>query len=184
MIKFITALDMELLWFIHDHFQFDLLDKLMIFITHLGDSGVIWIIFAAIFIINRRTRRIGISMLISMLLCYFLGNLVLKPLFGRPRPFLSDPSITLLRPPPNEFSFPSGHSMNSFSAASAIFTFNKKYGIVAFILASLIAVSRVYLMVHYPTDIIAGCIVGLVTGAASHLIVENLIDNPDIPKIS
>ena len=175
MIEVITALDPELLWCIKNHICCPLLDYIMIPITHLGDRGAIWVIIAVVLIAVRRTRKIGLAMAISMLLCLIIGNFGLKPLFSRIRPFHADPSISLLIPAPGEFSFPSGHTMCSFAAASALCCYNKKAGLVSFVLAALIGFSRLYLMVHYPTDVVVGCFLGIVFGAMAHIAVEHIV---------
>ena len=83
---------------------------------------------------------------------------------GRVRPFVDDPAIKLLITPPHGFSFPSGHSGSSFAAAVTLFYFNKKFGTGALVLAAMIAFSRVYLYVHYPSDVLIGSLLGVVVG--------------------
>ena len=139
-----------------------ILDKIMICITTLGNGGVFWICLGLVLAIVARTRKCGICMLLSMALTFVLGNLILKNVVARPRPFTIATEIVLKIPQPGEYSFPSGHTMNSFTAATTLFLFYKKPGILALILAVLIAFSRMYLFVHYPTDILAGMILGIV----------------------
>ena len=137
------------------------LDKVMVFITKLGDEGIFWLILAAFLLLFKKTRKCGLSIMISMAVCYLLGNMFLKNVIARPRPCSMDSSIALLIPTPGEFSFPSGHTLHGFTAATAIFLYFKKPGIAALILAALIAFSRMYLFVHFPTDILAGMILGI-----------------------
>lgn len=137
------------------------LDAAMIFITTLGDSGFIWILASLAMLCFKRTRKCGVLTLLTMGLCLIFGNLLLKNLVARPRPFMIDPSIPLLIPAPGEYSFPSGHTMHSFAAATMIFLHNKRMGIAALFLAALIAFSRMYLFVHFPTDILGGMTVGI-----------------------
>ena len=138
------------------------LDSLMIFITRLGDEGIFWITLAVIMLFFKKTRSCGIFLLLSMGICMVVGNWGLKNIIGRPRPFVADPSVVLKIPAPGEAgSFPSGHTMHGFTAATVIFLHFKKPGIAALVLASLIAFSRMYLFVHYPTDIIGGILVGV-----------------------
>ena len=100
-------------------------------------------------------------MLLTMLMCLILGNGVIKNLVARPRPFQAfDREIVLLIPPPGEYSFPSGHTLHSFAAAVTIFLHNKKAGVAALLLAALIAFSRLYFFVHFPTDVLAGMVLG------------------------
>lgn len=138
-----------------------LLNQIMIFVTKLGDEGIFWIVLAVILLLFKKTRKCGLTIAVSMLLCYLLGNMFLKNVIARPRPCSIDPSVALLIPTPGEFSFPSGHTLHGFTAATAIFLHYKKPGIAAFILAALIAFSRMYLFVHFPTDILAGMILGI-----------------------
>jgi undecaprenyl-diphosphatase len=140
------------------------MDKIMIFITQLGDDGLFWIGIGIVCLVMKKHRRMGLQVLLSMLCTFIVGNLILKNLFARQRPCAIDQSIELLIPYPSEFSFPSGHTMNGFAAAFALFFNNKKLGIPALILAGLIAFSRMYHFVHFPTDILAGFCVGF--GAA------------------
>lgn len=136
------------------------LDKIMTVITTLGDAGIIWILIAIVLLFNKKTRKCGFLMAISMLLGIIIGNLFLKNLIARPRPFSLDGTIQLLIKTPSDYSFPSGHTLASFEAAVIIFLHNKKWGIPALVLAALIAFSRMYLFVHYPTDILGGVILG------------------------
>lgn len=139
-----------------------ILDSVMVFITSLGDKGMIWIVIALLLCIWRKTRRCGISMLVAMLMGLIIGNGLLKNLVARPRPCWIDPSVPLLIANPADYSFPSGHTMSSFEAAVTIWLYNRRWGAVALVLASLIAFSRMYLFVHYPSDVIAGAIIGVI----------------------
>ena len=140
------------------------LDFIMPFITKLGSAGMIWIVVALAFL-NSGYRTYGFILITSLLLCFLVGNLTLKPLFERTRPCDMNTVIQLLIARPTDFSFPSGHTMSSFAAASVIFYANDNMGIAAFVLASLIAFSRLYLYVHYPSDILAGIIIGVLISA-------------------
>lgn len=132
------------------------LDKIMVGITTLGDAGAIWIILGIILLFMKKTRKCGILMLISIALGALAGNVILKNVIARPRPCWVNPDIALLIPNPHDFSFPSGHTLASFEAAIIIFLHNKKWGSLSLVLASLIAFSRMYLFVHFPTDIVGG----------------------------
>ena len=139
-----------------------ILDKIMIFITSLGNAGVFWLCLSIILAIIPRTRRCGICMLLSMALTFILGNLILKNVVARPRPFTVATEVVLKIAKPLEYSFPSGHTMSAFSAATALFLFHKRWGVAALLLAAAIGFSRMYLFVHYPTDILAGVVLGCV----------------------
>lgn len=143
-----------------------ILDKIMIGITSLGNAGLIWIAIAIFLIFIKKTRKCGILMLISLVSGLILGNGILKNLIGRDRPCWLDPNIPLLIPNPLDYSFPSGHTLASFEAAVMIFLHNKKFGVISLILACLIAFSRMYLFVHFPTDILGGIILGTLISLA------------------
>ncbi len=145
------------------------LDTVMPAITLLGDAGIFWIALAALCLFFPKYRKMGLSMGISLLIGVLLCNVTLKPLVGRIRPYdyqweVFRKEIPLLIAAQHDFSFPSGHTIASFEAAVAITLHSKKLGIPALVLASLIAFSRLYLYVHYPTDVLASVILG--TGIA------------------
>lgn len=137
-----------------------ILDKVMIVMTNLGDAGLIWIGIAIILLFIKKTRKCGALMLVSMVLGLIIGNGLLKNLIARERPCWIDRSIPLLIPEPHDYSFPSGHTLASFEATVMIYLHNKKWGIISFVLATLIAFSRMYLFVHFPTDILCGVALG------------------------
>lgn len=137
-----------------------ILDKIMIVITNLGDAGLIWIGVAIILLFMKNTRKCGALMLVSMLVGLIVGNGILKNLIARERPCWLDRSIPLLIPEPHDYSFPSGHTLASFEAAVMIYLHNKKLGIFSFVIAVLIAFSRMYLFVHFPTDVLCGAALG------------------------
>ena len=134
----------------------------MVFITSLGDHGWFWLLMGVLLFSFPRTRLLGGCMLISIAAGFLLGNVLLKNMAARQRPCWLDPSVELLVRVPKDFSFPSGHSLVSFEGAVCIFLFNRKWGIPALMLAVLIAFSRLYLFVHFPTDVLAGIIMGTV----------------------
>lgn len=137
------------------------LNVVMRIFTELGNGGIVWILTGLVCIFFKKSRRCGVLMLLTMLMCLILGNGVIKNLVARPRPFQAfDREIVLLIPPPGEYSFPSGHTLHSFAAAVTIFLHNKKAGAAALLLAALIAFSRLYFFVHFPTDVLAGVVLG------------------------
>ena len=143
------------------------LDTLMPVITLLGNAGIFWMVVAAALLLFKRTRRVGLGMGFAMLAGLLLCNLTLKPLCQRPRPYdyqldVFNKLIPLLIERQHDFSFPSGHTIASFEAAGVIWLNNKKWGIGALVLACLIAFSRLYLYVHYPTDVLVSVALGLV----------------------
>lgn len=137
------------------------LDAVMIFFTKLGDDGILWIALGVLLLFFKKTRKCGVCVLVSMLFSMLIGKEFLKNLVERTRPFVADPSVVLKVTPPSSFSFPSGHTLDAFTSATAIFMYYRKPGIVAFAVASLIAFSRMYLFMHYPTDILGGIAIGV-----------------------
>ena len=161
-IKVIQSIDESIVLFFAGHVRIGFLDSLMVFITYLGNSGAIWLVICAVLLIQKKQRQNGLLLLAGLALCTIINTFVLKNLITRPRPFEVLTQLTLLIPPPSGFSFPSGHAASSFAAA---FTLTRSYGrrgAVSYIPAVLIAVSRVYIGVHYPSDIIAGAVIGTV----------------------
>ncbi len=158
-------MDFNILYLI-DKLHNPFLDRIMIFITHLGDSGIFWIILALVLIYFKKTRKCGIHVIIALLIGVIIGNLLIKNIVARNRPCWIDESISLLIKNPDDYSFPSGHTLASFIASTMIFLHYKKWGIPCLILATLIAFSRLYLFVHFPTDVLAGIIIGTIISAS------------------
>ncbi|WP_202621574.1 phosphatase PAP2 family protein [Anaerocolumna sedimenticola] len=159
----IQELDDAILLYVLNHLHSPFMDKFMISITTLGNSRFIWIVITFFLLLNKRTRCCGIVLTVALSVECVLGEGLLKQIFGRARPFIRFPDIKLLINKPGSYSFPSGHTMSSFTAATVIFHAGKYAGIPAYLLAGLIGFSRVYLFVHYPTDVLAGAVFGIVT---------------------
>ena len=163
---FAEHFDLPILDWIAGNLQCGFLDFLMPLITLLGDAGIFWMLVAAALLLNKKTRRVGVGMGIAMLTGLLLCNATLKPLCQRPRPYdyqydVFGKLIPLIIERQHDFSFPSGHTIASFEAAGVIALNNKKWGIGAMVLACLIAFSRLYLYVHYPTDVLVSIVLGL-----------------------
>ncbi len=160
------------------------LDRIMSFITHLGSAGAIWILIAIIFIIGRKTRISGIKIAVGLALGLAIGTLGMKHLFMRERPFtFEDALITLenllISAPSDRYSFPSGHTLSSFTSAWLVLMYNKKLGTAAVILAALISFSRMYLYVHFPSDILGAVILSVPIALASDWIVNKIVKKSD-----
>ena len=172
------AFDLPILDWIQSNMANPFLDKIMPIITVLGDAGIFWMICAAILAITKKYRRIGFGMAIAMALGLLVCNVTLKPLVARIRPYdLQETlgvTINLLIEKQHDFSFPSGHTIASFEACTVILLGSKKLGIPATLLAILIAFSRLYLYVHYPTDVIASVILGTLFGVIGYLVANNV----------
>ena len=140
------------------------LDVLAVALSTLGDHGAIWIALALVMLAIPRTRRAGLAMALALIGYQILGNGVIKPLVARPRPCDINTAVTMLVPRPNGWSFPSGHSGSSFAAAFALWFQHSPLRWPAVIFASLMALSRLYLYVHFPTDVLTGALLGLALG--------------------
>lgn len=148
-------------------------DIIVPFITRLGDAGILWIILTVILLLIPKTRKTGIILTAALLVDLALCNLLLKNLVARTRPFDVNTAVQLLVAKPKDYSFPSGHTAASFASVTALYLAGeKKMWKAAFVLAVLIALSRLYLYVHYPTDIIGGVIFGSLSGYMGYRIVE------------
>lgn len=161
--------DLPVLDWIAAHIHCAFLDKIMPIITLLGDAGIFWILLAVILMLLPKHRKTGFSMAVSLLIGLVICNLCMKPLFARIRPYDYQlahfgKEIPLLIEAQHDFSFPSGHTIASFEAATAITLRNRKWGIAACVLAALIAFSRLYLYVHYPTDVLCSVVLGIGIG--------------------
>ena len=152
--------------------QNPLLDFILSRLTALGNGGILWIVTAVVLLFIPKTRRCGCALAVSLLLVFLLGNCLLKPLIARPRPFMLQEELLLLIPPPSDFSFPSGHTYSSIASAIVIGYYHPKWGIPATVLALLIAFSRLYLMVHFPTDILGGILLGAVCAATAIIMTQ------------
>ncbi len=162
----IPALDAAIMEFVQNHLHNAVTDAVFPILTYLGEAGAVWIVLAVALLFFRRTRVTGVLVLVAMLLTFLTGELLLKNIVCRPRPCSAFPEIPLLIPRPGSYSFPSGHSGSSFAAATVLFLRHRRPGIAALVLAALIAFSRVFLFVHYPTDILAGALLGVLFALA------------------
>ncbi len=161
----LQQLDIDILIFIQEHLRVEALNGVFKFITTLGDSGIFWVVLSLILIIPKKTRIIGITSILAILIGALFTNVILKNAVGRIRPYETYEQIILLAKRAVDYSFPSGHSCASFASATALMLMLKKrYAIPFLILAILIAYSRLYLGVHYPSDVIFGILIGV--GAA------------------
>ena len=135
-----------------------LLDMLMPKITMLGNSGAVWILAAGGLLCTKKYRKYGIIMLAGLAMGGLVGNVFLKHLIARPRPCWLDQSVPLLIAVPNDYSFPSGHTLASVIGATILTAADRRFGLIAIPLAILIAFSRLYLYVHFPSDILGAVI--------------------------
>lgn len=150
------------------------LDNFMILITRLGDIGFIWILFAVILLCFRNKRYAGFAMGLALVFSALFVDLLLKNVIARPRPYDAYPGIELILAPESSYSFPSGHTASSFAAALTLFWRDRKLAMPALILAALIAFSRLYLCLHYFTDVLGGMLCGAAFALAAVLIARRV----------
>lgn len=156
---------------IQNVFGCSFMDWLMTFLSAIGNAGIIWIVCGVALVFSKKYRNSGIMLLIGLLLCLLVGNLLLKNVIGRPRPCWIE-NVEMLISVPSDFSFPSGHTYSSFVAAFVMFDANRRFGVIALMVAILIAFSRMYLFVHFPTDIVGGIVLAFLIYAGMKLILK------------
>ena len=143
-------------------------DAFMCFITSLGNVGVIWIVLAVVLIAIPKTRKSGIIVSAALIIDAVFCSGILKNVFRRIRPFDVNTTIPVLITKPRDFSFPSGHTSASFAAATALYLAKERK-----VLSILIAFTRMYLYVHYPTDILGGLLIGIASAVIVYKCQEN-----------
>lgn len=152
------------------------MDFLMPKITLLGNGGAIWILAVVILLCTKKYRRQGVLLLAGLVVGVLVGNVCLKHLITRPRPCWLDSSVQLLIANPTDYSFPSGHALSSVIGATVLTKTNRCIGYAAIPLAALIAFSRLYLYVHFPSDVLAAAVLGVVIGELAFRYGNRLLD--------
>ena len=176
--EWMLELDGNILLFIQEHLRFEWMTPIWKFITSLGDSGWFWILLTIILLLSKKTRKIGIASALSLAIGVLITNITLKNLVARTRPYEVVEGLSLLVERANDYSFPSGHSCASFASAFVIYKMTPgKFGVPALILAALIALSRLYVGIHYPTDVIAGTIIGIISALIALCIIKKYSEN-------
>ena len=149
----------------------------MVAVTKLGDAGIVWIILTVILLLIPKTRKSGVYMAVALIADLIICNVILKPIVARIRPYSINQTVQLLVTPLKDYSFPSGHTAASFASVSALyFAARKRMAAGALIVSVLIAFSRMYLYVHYPTDVLGGLIIGLLCGWIADMIIQKVME--------
>ena len=174
--EWIQNMDLSVVRFVREYVSCDFLDFLVPKITLFGEDGIFWIIVSLCLLAFGKTRKVGFAMGLSLIFGLVVGNLTMKPLIGRIRPYEID-GVAILVEKLSDGSFPSGHTMCCFEGAVSLLLFGcKKWGRPALVLAFLVALSRIYLYVHFPTDVIVGALLGWLFAFVSCKIVTKIYE--------
>ena len=171
----ILQFDHSVIFYVHEHLVYSFLTPIMAILSKITSNGALWIVIALLLMIQKKYRVLGVAIIIALGFVFIIGDQGLKPNVARLRPFVDFPNVTVplesALPKATSFSFPSGHSFGSFASAMTIYLGlsqiapQKRYlGILALILSVVVAFSRVYLFVHYPTDVLTGLVLGIIVG--------------------
>jgi len=182
MFESITAWDLSILKWISENLWCGFLDAVMPVVTFLGNAGWFWIAMAVVMLFFKQTRKTALMMGAALIFGLIICNLILKPTVARIRPYELVDGIKLLIGKQSDFSFPSGHTAASFEAATVLMIRDRRFGIPALVLAFIIAFSRMYLFVHYPTDIIGGIVVGSLCGVLGYFVVKFIWNKVEAKK--
>lgn len=166
--------EIGILNFIQETFSCKFLDYFFIAITSLSNKGILWIVLAVVLLCFKKTRKTGICLGVALILGEIFGNIILKNIFARPRPYTVNAEANVIIEKLSSYSFPSGHTRCAVESAVAIFANNKKWGWAAIAIAALTAFSRLYLYMHYPTDVLGGAILGIIDGLLAVFIVKKI----------
>jgi len=182
MIGVIQNFDASALLFIQDSIRIPFLNSIMIFFSTIGNLGLLWIVLGFALLFPKRTRRGGVDMLMCLAAAYIINDLVIKELVARVRPYDTIEGLKILVNPLSSFSFPSGHANSSFAAAMSLTLAFGRKGAWAYIPASLIAFSRCYVGVHYPSDVFAGMIVGTLVALGVYMLLKKYVITDFVKK--
>ena len=170
--------DISILLYIQEHIRKEWMNGFWRAITFLGDGGWFWILLAVVLLIMKKTRKAGVAAAIALVIGALITNVCLKNMVARVRPYDTYSALIPIVTKPIDWSFPSGHTCASFASAFVYFRLlPKKYGIPALVLACMIAFSRLYLGVHYPTDVLAGFLIGLLASVLAVWMVRRFYDH-------
>jgi len=174
---FINKIAADILLWIQEYLRNGILTPIMKFITHLGDAGLMWIAIALLLLCFKKTRKVGAMCACALVMSLLINNVILKPLIARVRPYEVIDGLVLLVKKAHDFSFPSGHTASSFACAVVIFKqMPKKYGIPALVMAFIMGFTRLYIGIHYPTDVLAAIVTGTLCAIIGMKIVDTIIE--------
>ena len=172
----IFEIDRDILLYVQDNIRSGFLDKIFPNITHLGDAGVFWLVLTAILLCFKKTRKAGVFSLGALLGSVLINNAILKNAIGRTRPYELIDSLKLIGKAASDPSFPSGHTAASFASCTAILpNVKKRWWAPLILMAVLISFSRIYIGIHYPSDVVAGFASGVILGIAANVIGNKVI---------
>ena len=169
-------MDLEILQWINDNWHGNsFFNELFKYITYLGEFGACWIALGILLLCFKKTRKAGFLVLIALAVDFLIVNVVLKQAVNRTRPYVIDTTLadfvsSIHLRLPTDSSFPSGHSGAAFAACTVLFLYDKKKCWPFLILAALVSFSRIYLCVHFPTDVLAGALIGFAIGLCVWLV--------------
>ena len=172
----VTTWDATVITAIYENVHSAFLTMFFRIVTLLGEGGIFWIAVAVILLFFKKTRRSGICIGASLLIGVIVGNGIIKNVVARPRPYDAIAGIESVVSHLSDYSFPSGHSLCCFEAATALAMNRTKWAIPAYVGAVLVAVSRLFLFVHYPTDVICGALLGVLFGVLGSLAAGAIYD--------
>lgn len=170
MIDAITALDFNIVLWVQQHIRSPFLSAFFIPFTTIGNAGILFILIGIIMLFFKKTRQSGRLLLLSITISFILNDIVIKNIVQRPRPYNTFSQIIPLVPPPGKYSFPSGHTAAAFSSMITLFFTQKKCALTGLFIALLMGFSRIYVGVHYPTDVFCGAILGTTVAVVAAII--------------
>ncbi|HOO61187.1 MAG TPA: phosphatase PAP2 family protein [Bacillota bacterium] len=165
--------ELNILDWIYENLRCKSFDSIMPWLSRSGNLGIVWFAAAATLYLTNTSKEAAICILLALTVSMILVNILLKHLTHRPRPFEVREGRDIIIREPKDFSFPSGHTFSSFAAATAIIMFNPKIGICALVYATGIAFSRLYLYVHYISDVLTSAVFGVATGVLVSYLYSN-----------
>lgn len=155
-------IEFRILNYIQEHFRSGGMDVVMSIISMMGKLSAMWIVIAIVCMIIKKTRQFGFTLTLDLIANFVFGNLIIKPIVSRIRPCVLNRTVQVINSIPFDPSFPSGHTMFAFGAATIIFIYNKWLGLLAYLFAFVMGFSRMYMYMHFPTDVLIGGILGII----------------------